>query len=54
VSVVLAEFAVNGIKNCVHVDCVLVELTVNVWLEPPAVAVIDTGGPPHRAVYDPK
>jgi hypothetical protein len=51
---VFAEFAVNVIENCVHVDCVLVVLTANIWLEPPAVAVIDTGGPPQRVVYDPR
>jgi hypothetical protein len=41
-------------ENGVHVEAVLVVVTLKFWLVPAAEASMDTGGPPHLWVYEPR
>ena len=51
---VVVEVAAKAIEKGTHVEDVVTAESVNVWLVPPADAKMDTGGPPHLLVYDPR
>jgi hypothetical protein len=53
-TVVVGADAVKSMVKGVHVLDVLVAVMEKGWLVPPADAVISTGGPPHRLVYEPR